>query len=97
MSKVEDRQIEYHMLEHHELNADIKYPTNMRAWRNVFGLTQQALADKLGVSKEYLIYTERGNRPPNVFMLNMISKVLKVRLEDLMYKEPKDYIPPWLD
>jgi putative transcriptional regulator len=48
------------------------------------GMTQQALADKVGVHQVTIARLERSSRNPSMRLLERIAKALKVRLTDLL-------------
>lgn len=56
----------------------------VRVWREHRGLTQQALADKAGISKNYLSQIESGKRDGRVRVLQALAQVLNVDLDDLV-------------
>lgn len=51
--------------------------------RKEAGLTQEQLAEKVGVSRAYMGYVEQGRNTPSLEVLEKISKVLKVPLSQL--------------
>lgn len=70
------------------MEAEI-YGRRIRAFRKLKGYTQEQLAKELGVSVSVLGEIERGNRrPTNDFML-LVSKQLRVPLEELFPLEHK--------
>jgi transcriptional regulator with XRE-family HTH domain len=49
------------------------------------GLTQQALADRVGVHRVYIAQLETGDRTaPSLPLLERLAKALKVKLVDLL-------------
>jgi len=48
------------------------------------GLTQEQLAAKAGVSREYVNYLERGKRVPTVPMFVRLCKAMKVYAPDVL-------------
>ncbi len=48
------------------------------------GLTQEQLAEKLGVTLTYVGYFEIGYRVPNMKMLCKIADILGVKVKDLI-------------
>ncbi len=48
------------------------------------GLTQEQLAEKLGISLTYMGYFEIGHRIPNLKMLCKIADFLRVKVKDLI-------------
>jgi transcriptional regulator with XRE-family HTH domain len=51
--------------------------------RKVVGLTQEELADKIGVSRQYMGFIEQGRNVPSVEVLEKIARNLKVSLSEL--------------
>ncbi len=46
-------------------------------------LTQEQLAEKVGISRAYMGYIEQGRNTASLEVLEKIAKVLKVKLSDL--------------
>lgn len=57
---------------------------NVQRLRDKRGLTQQDLADKAGLSREYISRIEAGRQDPTVGTLEKIAKALKVKLVELV-------------
>lgn len=55
----------------------------IRAFRKLKGYTQNELADEIGVSISVLGSIERGTRSADLKILQKISDVLKIELEEL--------------
>lgn len=58
---------------------------NVQKLRTQKGLTQEALAEKVGVSRQTVIAIEKGNYTPSVLLALTIAKVFKVAVEDVFY------------
>lgn len=56
----------------------------IRKYRHDAGLTQEDLAEKVGVSRVYIGYVEQGRNTPSLEILGKIAKALKVRLSDIV-------------
>ena len=56
----------------------------IRIWRDYRGLTQQQLADKVGISKPYLSQLETGKRTGTTEVLSTLARALNLTLEDLV-------------
>ncbi len=56
----------------------------IKKYRNEKGLTQEDLAEKVGVSRVYIGYVEQGRNTPSLEVLEKIAKALKVSLPDLV-------------
>lgn len=67
-------------------------PTVLRRYRDATGLSQQQLADTIGIAKSYVSSLELGIRAPNLNLLVKIAEALKVRpgeMVDAMVEEAK--------
>ncbi|MGE3335526.1 MAG: helix-turn-helix transcriptional regulator [Rhodospirillaceae bacterium] len=62
---------------------------NLKRLREDRGLTQEAFADKVGFSQQYLSGLENGKRNPTVITLYEIAKALGVSVEDLVRASKK--------
>lgn len=51
--------------------------------RKAAKLTQEELAEKVGVSRAYMGYIEQGRNTPSLEVLEKIARVLKIKLSDL--------------
>lgn len=56
----------------------------IKKFRNEIGLTQEELAEKVGVSRVYIGYVEQGRNTPSLEILEKITKALKVSLSDVL-------------
>jgi len=52
--------------------------------RNEKGLTQEDLAEKVGVSRVYIGYVEQGRNTPSLEILEKIAKALKVKITEIL-------------
>lgn len=59
----------------------------IKVWREYRGLTQQQLADMVGISKPYLSQLETGKRTGTTEVLSTIAEALAVSLDQVA--EPK--------
>ena len=57
-------------------------------------MTQQKLADILGISKQVLNKIIKGQKAININEIAMISKALAVSVETLMNVEPQTFVSP---
>jgi len=55
----------------------------IKKYRSEFGMTQEDLAEKVGVSRVYIGYVEQGRNTPSLEILEKIAKALKVKLSDI--------------
>jgi len=56
----------------------------IRKYRHDAELTQEDLAEKVGVSRVYIGYVEQGRNTPSLEILEKIAKALKVKLSDII-------------
>lgn len=66
------------------VNAILDGATPLRAWRQHREFTLEMLADRIGVSKEYLSQIENGQKSGTVDIFRRLSNVLDVAMEDLV-------------
>ena len=59
----------------------------LRALRQAHALTQQQLAEALGVSRQTVISIEAGKYDPSLVLAFAIAKLFEVRIEDVFYPE----------
>ena len=65
--------------------------TNIRRLRfNADEMTQQQLADEVGVSRQTIIAIEKGNYSPSLELAFRISRIFKTPLEEVFTYEPGD-------
>ena len=67
---------------------DMKY--NVRNVREAKGLTVEATAREVGISKGYLSMLERGLRQPSMDMVESIAQFLGVQPLDLLVSDSED-------
>ena len=56
----------------------------IKGFRKEMDMTQEDLAEKVGVSRVYIGYVEQGRNTPSLEILGKIAKALKVRLSDII-------------
>ena len=62
----------------------------VRARRQDLGLTQAALSQEVGVSRQTIITMERGDYAPSVFLALRVARALGVAVEDLWGERPAE-------
>ena len=45
------------------------------------GLTQEDVADKVGISRAYMGYIEQGRNAPSLEVLDKIARILKISID----------------
>ena len=61
--------------------------TRIKEYRAKYGMTQEQLADLVGVRRETIIFLEQGKYNPSLKLAYNISKVLKTPIEVLFIFE----------
>lgn len=56
---------------------------NVNEYRSKVGLTQEQLAEKVGVTRQTIIAIERGNYTPSVLLALKLAKTFSVSVESL--------------
>jgi putative transcriptional regulator len=56
----------------------------LKKLRQARGLTQEQLAEKVGISRAYLARLELGRHDPHLSRLRMLAKVLRVKVSKLV-------------
>lgn len=55
----------------------------VQKYRKSTGLTQEEVAEKIGISRAYMGYIEQGRYSPSLEVLEKIARVLKIKMSDL--------------
>ena len=55
----------------------------VQTFRTKSGITQEALAEHVGVSRQTIIAIERGNYTPSILLALKIARYFKMSVEDL--------------
>ena len=69
-------------------------PAVIRRYRDAAGLSQQELADRVGISKSYISSLELGYRAPSLNLLVKIAQTLEVKAGKMSmkwWKMPKGF------
>lgn len=62
----------------------------IREWRKFRGMTQEQLAERIGVTKSYVSKVEAGKRRYDQPFLEAASEVLRCEPADLLVRDPMD-------
>lgn len=57
--------------------------TRIREYRAKYNLTQEKLAEMVGVRRETIIFLEQGKYNPSLKLASNIAKVLKTNLDEI--------------
>ncbi len=63
---------------------NLRLAKNLRKVRKAKDVTQEILAEKVGVSPGWISKIERGIYPPNMKLLTKIARALDVKVRDLI-------------
>ncbi len=61
--------------------------TRIKELRARYNLTQDELADMVGVSRQTMLYLEKGKYNPSLLLADRVAKALKSRIEDVFMIE----------
>ena len=64
------------------------YQSNVKEYRERAGLSQEALARQLGVSRQTVVNIERGLSEPKVLLAIALGAALGVAIQELFRREP---------
>lgn len=70
--------------------AKLFMPAVLRRYRDAAGLSQQQLADSVGITKSYISSLELGYRAPHLNLLVKIASALNIRPGELVDAMVKD-------
>jgi transcriptional regulator with XRE-family HTH domain len=65
---------------------------NVRRIRLSRELSQEAVAERMGIDRAYVSALERGHRNPTIITLWLLAEALGVRLKDLFDESPSDHV-----
>jgi putative transcriptional regulator len=57
--------------------------TRMKEFREKLGVTQEALAEKVDVTRQTILFLEKGKYNPSLRLAYKVSRALKARIEDI--------------
>ena len=61
----------------------------LKVYRAMHDLTQEMLADKLGVTRQTIIAIEKGKYDPSLELAFKITRLFNVKIEDIFIYEEK--------
>ena len=68
--------------------ADPRLYNDIRKHRVIANLTQEQLADAVGVTRQTIIAIEKGNYTPSVLLALRLAVYLGCSVEELFYEKP---------
>jgi putative transcriptional regulator len=57
--------------------------TRIKEFREKFGITQETLAEKVDVTRQTILFLEKGKYNPSLRLAYKISRQLNARIEDI--------------
>lgn len=63
---------------------DVAFGNRLKRFRGQVKLTQEELAEKIGLSRDFIALLETGRRRPSVKTIQKLSKALHVKSSDLL-------------
>ena len=64
--------------------------TNLKSVRETRGMTQQELADRIGMRRETILHLENNRYNPSLEMALQIAQVFDLRVEELFQLKDKE-------
>lgn len=64
--------------------------TRIREWRQAFGLTQEQLAKIVGVTRQTILFLEKGTYNPSLRLAHKIALILNKSVEELFSFEDEE-------
>jgi len=65
----------------------IKMKTRIKKYRAKYNLTQERLAEMVGVRRETIIFLEQGKYNPSLKLAHNVAKVLKTTMDEIFILE----------
>ena len=69
-----------------------KIITNLKSVRESMGMTQQELADRIGMRRETILHLEKNRYNPSLEMALKIAQVFNLKVEDLFELKQKEEV-----
>ncbi|WP_304948318.1 helix-turn-helix transcriptional regulator [Streptococcus sinensis] len=66
-----------------------KIITNLKSVRESIGMTQQELADRIGIRRETILHLENNRYNPSLEMVLKIAQVFNLQVEELFQLKEK--------
>jgi len=71
-------------------NVTVAQAHYIKEWRKFRGMTQEVLAERIGIARSYLTKIERGTRRYDQPFLEAAAEVLRCSPADLIVRDPTD-------
>jgi Predicted transcriptional regulators len=68
---------------------ELSMKNNIKVYRAMYDLTQESLAEKIGVTRQTIHAIEKGKYDPSLELAFKLARLFGVRIEDIfLYEEP---------
>ena len=64
--------------------------TRIKELRARHNLTQEELAERVGITRQTMLYIEKGKYNPSLLVAHKVAKVLKSSIEEVFIMEDKE-------
>ena len=64
--------------------------TRIKELRARYNLTQEELAEKVGITRQTMLYIEKGKYNPSLLVARKVAKVLKSSIEEVFIIEDEE-------
>ena len=64
--------------------------TRIKELRARYNLTQEELAEKVGITRQTMLYIEKGKYNPSLLVARRVAKVLKSSIEEVFIIEDEE-------
>jgi len=64
--------------------------TRMKEFREKLGITQEALADKVDVTRQTILFLEKGKYNPSLRLAYKIARLFNAKIEDVFSFEDEE-------
>ena len=71
------------------ISSTIKIENTIQGCRNSKGLTQQELADEIGITRATIVALERGSYNPSLELAFRLAKFFNKKIDDLFWVKSK--------
>lgn len=71
------------------MSKESKIITNLKSVRESIGMTQQELADRIGIRRETILHLENNRYNPSLEMALKIAQVFDLQVEELFQLKEK--------
>lgn len=66
--------------------------TRMKEFREKLGITQEALAEKVDVTRQTILFLEKGKYNPSLRLAHKIARLFNAKIEDVFSFEDEEIV-----